>query len=121
HHMALTVAHDGTIYATILYPFTLLRIDAFKQPPAPPSPASESLRGSLDSCEQVGRSLPHITRVAERIAERHAAGGLIGFPFEGQALAQELWGRSGGIMHVGFTRPWKEERSEAERANDIAI
>ena len=26
-HMALLVARDGTIYATILYPFTLLRID----------------------------------------------------------------------------------------------
>jgi len=29
-HMALMVAHDGAIYATILYPFTLLRIEAIK-------------------------------------------------------------------------------------------
>lgn len=28
HHMALTVARDSTIYATILYPFTLLKIDS---------------------------------------------------------------------------------------------
>lgn len=27
HHMALIAAHDGTLYATILYPFTLLKID----------------------------------------------------------------------------------------------
>jgi hypothetical protein len=34
--MALCVAHDGTIYATILYPFTLLQITAFRPPAAPP-------------------------------------------------------------------------------------
>jgi formylglycine-generating enzyme required for sulfatase activity len=28
HHMACTVAHDGTIYVTITYPFTLLRVPA---------------------------------------------------------------------------------------------
>lgn len=27
HHMALTMAQDGTLYATVLAPFTLLRID----------------------------------------------------------------------------------------------
>lgn len=26
HHMAMIVAHDGTVYVTILYPFTLLKI-----------------------------------------------------------------------------------------------
>lgn len=30
HHMALTVARDGTVYITILYPFTLLRIEPAK-------------------------------------------------------------------------------------------
>ncbi len=30
HHMALIVARDGTIYVTIICPFTLLRIDAFR-------------------------------------------------------------------------------------------
>jgi hypothetical protein len=28
HHMACAVAHDGTIYVTIIYPFTLLRVPA---------------------------------------------------------------------------------------------
>jgi len=26
-HMALAMAKDGTLYATIIYPFTLLKID----------------------------------------------------------------------------------------------
>lgn len=30
HHMALMVVHDGTVYVTILYPFTLLKIDPIK-------------------------------------------------------------------------------------------
>jgi hypothetical protein len=31
-HMALIAAHDGTLYTTILYPFTLLKIDGYKLP-----------------------------------------------------------------------------------------
>jgi hypothetical protein len=31
HHMAMIVGKDGTIYVTILYPFTLLKIDAYRQ------------------------------------------------------------------------------------------
>ena len=30
HHLAMSVAHDGTIYVTILYPFTLLQITQFR-------------------------------------------------------------------------------------------
>jgi hypothetical protein len=33
-HMALLAARDGTLYATIIYPFTLLKIDGYKLPPA---------------------------------------------------------------------------------------
>lgn len=33
-HMAMIVGHDNTIYVTILYPFTLLRIDQFRLRPA---------------------------------------------------------------------------------------
>jgi len=32
HHLALTVARDGTCYVTILYPFTLLRIEGVARP-----------------------------------------------------------------------------------------
>jgi hypothetical protein len=31
HHMALIVARDGTVYVTILYPFTLLRVELAKR------------------------------------------------------------------------------------------
>jgi len=31
-HMALLAARDGTLYATILYPFTLLKIDGYRRP-----------------------------------------------------------------------------------------
>ncbi|MGI8604226.1 MAG: hypothetical protein ACR2OZ_14715 [Verrucomicrobiales bacterium] len=31
-HMALLAAQDGTLYATVLYPFTLLQIDKYKTP-----------------------------------------------------------------------------------------
>jgi len=27
HHMALIAGHDGSVYVTVLYPFTLLRIE----------------------------------------------------------------------------------------------
>ncbi len=32
HHLAMIVARDGTIYVTILYPFTLLKVDGFRPP-----------------------------------------------------------------------------------------
>src|SRR5206468_10426645 len=90
-------------------------------PPAKKSPVSQTLQKSIDACNAAKRALPQITTIAETIARRHEAGGLIGFPFESQSLPVELWGRAGGIMHVGFTQPWKKDRSESERANDIAI
>jgi hypothetical protein len=30
HHMALNVAHDGTAYVTVIYPFTLLRVEPLR-------------------------------------------------------------------------------------------
>lgn len=36
-HMAMIVAHDGTVYVTIIYPFTLLKID-----PLPAAPAKDA-------------------------------------------------------------------------------
>jgi hypothetical protein len=32
-HMALIATRDGTVYATILYPYTLLKMDGYKLPP----------------------------------------------------------------------------------------
>jgi hypothetical protein len=120
-HMALLAARDGTLYATIIYPFTLLKIDAYKFPAPAPSAAAtylDTLQRKLDEGE--GR-LPEIASLAERIAERHLRGGLIGFPWIGSTLEQELIGRSGGLMHIGFDRCWKAERTAEEKANDVVI
>lgn len=72
-------------------------------------------------CDRAERRLADLTRIAEIVADRHIAGGLIGFAFEEQALAMELWGRSGSMMHLGFTRPWKKNRTEEEKGKDVAI
>jgi len=126
-HQALTIAQDGTLYATILYPFTLLRIDAAK-PEAkvvpvdqPTGAARRYLSFMLESCDMIETALTNVTRVAEIAADRHLRGGMIGFPFNYQGLQGELWGRSGGLVHIGFGRPFKKDRTEDEKRNDMAI
>lgn len=122
HHMALTAAHDGTLYATFLGPFTLLRIDGYKLPPRPPSAAATFLQSAVAACDRAEANVPELSRIAEVIAQRHLAGGLIGFPFQNtQPLAAEMWGRSGGLVHVGFDRPFKASRSEEEKTKDVAL
>ncbi len=59
--------------------------------------------------------------MAELVAARHVAGGVIGFAFNGQTLQQELFGRSGGMVHVGFERPFSQNRTDAEKARDVGI
>jgi hypothetical protein len=120
-HMALLAARDGTLYATILYPFTLLKIDGYKIPAPPPNPAATYLGALERKLEESAARLPEITQLAERLAERHLRGGIIGFPWIGSTLEQELIGRSGGVMHVGFDRAWKKERTAEDKANDMII
>ena len=120
-HMAMIVTRDGTIYVTIIYPFTLLRIDRYKPVPQPPSPAGRQIDKALASCDRMGRLMQQITSVAETVAKRHMEGGLIGFPLPAQALALELYGRSGGIVHVGFDRPFKKDRTARQKARDVGI
>lgn len=121
HHMAMAAASDGTIYVTIICPFTLLRIDAFRRPESPPSPAGAYIRRALDFCDAAEQRMPEFTRIAEVAADRHIAGGLLGFPWNGQTLQAELMGRSGGLVHTGFERPFKKDRTDAERASDVAV
>src|SRR5688500_14061968 len=89
------------------------------------SPAQEYIRAARKACDNAERQVPRMTRVAEIVADRYIAGGLIGFPrlawYQGQGLEEELWGRSGQIVHVSFDRPYKLERSEAEKANDVLL
>ena len=120
-HMALIAARDGTLYATILYPFTLLKMDGFKVPAPTASAASRYLDALDRKLGEASARIPEITKLAERIAERHERGGLIGFPWIGTTLEQELMGRAGGLMHIGFDRAWKKERTAEEKANDVVI
>ena len=120
-HMALIATRDGTLYATTIYPFTLMEMDGYKLPAPQPSAASRYLDTLGRKLDEAAARVPEITKLAERIAERHERGGLIGFPWIGTTLEQELMGRAGGLMHIGFDRPWKKERSAEEKANDVAI
>ncbi|MBN2405616.1 MAG: hypothetical protein JXE06_08550 [Coriobacteriia bacterium] len=121
-HLAMTVTADNTVYVTILYPFTLLRIDQFREARREaPSPAERYIDFALGACDRVEKDLPRITKVAELMAKRHLAGGMIGFIQNNHPLVPELYGRSGGIMHIGFDRCWKPERSKQETVNDMAL
>jgi hypothetical protein len=121
HHMALIVARDGTIYITVIAPFTLLKVEAVKPPVAAATPAERYIDEALKACDRIEADLPRITATAETIADRVLRGGQIGFPQIRQTLGVELWGRSGGIMHVGFDRSWKPSRTDAEKSLDILI
>lgn len=123
-HMGLIVAQDNTIYATILYPYTLLRIDAFRPPPPAPqtdSPADQVLDGVLELCDEAEGRLPLAVRAGETIAERHLKGGAIGMWWENGCLGPELYGRAGNLVNIGFDRAWTTNRSDAEKAQNVAL
>ena len=123
NHMALIATRDNTLYATIIYPFTLLKIDAYRTEPPAPRPAQKYLRSIHQHLDRIEKNLPQFTELGERAAERYERGGLVGFHWLGATLEQELIGRSGGLMHVGFDRPWKDKalRTDKEKAHDMAV
>jgi hypothetical protein len=123
NHMALIATRDNTLYATIIYPFTLLKIDAFRIKPKAPGPAEKYLHSIHQHIDRIGNNLPQFTELGERTAQRYEQGGLVGFHWLGATLEQELIGRSGGLMHIGFDRPWKDKkfRTDAEKAHDMAV
>ena len=120
-HMALIAARDGTLYATVIYPFTLLKIDGYRQPGPPPSPAGRYIEALKEKLDEAAVRLPDLTAVAVRLADRYDRGGLIGFPWIGSTLEQELFGRAGGLMHIGFDRGWKSQRTAEEKALDVVV
>ncbi len=122
-HMAMIAAHDGTLYVTVLYPFTLLKIEDFKIPEKTTSQAARQYcQAVLDACDAVESNLKKISEVAETVAQRHMKGGLIGFhPIVYQGLQDELWGRSGGMVNMGFDRPFKKDRTPEEKKLDVSI
>ena len=123
NHMALIATRDNTLYATIIYPFTLLKIDAFRTKPQAASPSKKYLRSIHQHIDRIEKNLPQFTELGEKTAEKYERGGLVGFHWLGATLEQELIGRSGGLMHIGFDRPWKDKklRTEAEKAHDMAV
>jgi hypothetical protein len=68
-HMALLAARDGSLYVTIIYPFTLLKIDAFCPEPPKPTAAQQYLRAALEACDRIEADLDRLTAVGEEIAE----------------------------------------------------
>jgi len=126
-HMAMIATRDGVLYATVLYPFTLLRIEQFKiqktlKSGDPGYAMEQYCKAVCDACDMVESNLEKITSVAEFVADRHLKGGLIGFaPIVYQGLQDELWGRSGGILHIGFDRPFKKDRTSEEKKLDVSI
>jgi len=86
--------------------------------------AQAYIRRALNRMDGSEIKMPAITRLAERMAKRHLAGGAIGFIggyYEGSGLHAELEGRSGGLMNMGFDRVWTKERTAEQKANDMAI
>lgn len=122
-HMAMIAARDGTLYATILYPFTLIKIEDFRIQEKSTNPAAKKYCSAvLDACDAVESNLKKFSEIAEIVAERHIKGGLIGFyPIVYQGLQDELWGRSGGMVNMGFDRPFKKDRTSEEKKQDVSI
>lgn len=120
-HMALIATRDGTLYGTTIYPFTLMRMEGCKLPPPAPCAASQYLDALKVKLDQTAARLQGITKLAELMADRYERGGLLGFPWIGSTLEQELYGRAGGLMHIGLDRPWKAERTKEEQALDAMI
>jgi hypothetical protein len=118
-HMGLIAAHDGTLYATVLYPYTLLRIERYKLPAPKPTAAATYLEALAGKLVETRARVPELAKLAEELAERHLRGGVIKFPWIGSTLEQELSGRSGGMMHTGHGPKPEKERTAEEKAADV--
>jgi len=119
YNQGLIVTQNNTVYATFLYPYTLLRIDGFATLPAAATPATDYVNFALRQCSAIETNMPAITEVAEKVARRHLNGGAFVLPWNSQSLQQEIVGRAGGIINMA--NEWKKDRTDAEKANDIAI
>ena len=80
------------------------------------SPSAQYRDMALHVCDHAEKNLSKFSRIGEIVAKRHIDGGLIGFPTGGQCIEQELMGRSGCLVHMGFDRPFKSIRTKQEKA-----
>jgi hypothetical protein len=91
----------------------------------PATPAGEYAAFVLQSCDEVQERIPELTTLAERVAEMHAGGGVLGVIWEPpnatgpQGPQYEIKGRSGGLGAFDVSLPKK--MAEAERTKDVAI
>jgi len=75
----------------------------------------------LAECDKALTNINAYVAIGEKIAERHIKGGAIGTYWGNQSLGPELYGRSGGMVNIGFDRIWKKERTPEEEALDTAL
>ena len=129
-HQGMIAGRDGTLYAMLTSPFSVLKVDDYRVPAAPPTPAQIWLTSALGQCDRIQKNMPEITKVAEAVAQRYLAGGRLdcilnsnnGWP--GQGPQSEITGRSGGIMDLGchyVPDPVDTVRPAADQANDVII
>ena len=78
------------------------------------SPAKIYCDYAVQQCDLIEQRLPEFTTVAEVVAQRHLKGGVIGFaPANYQPLGEEMTGRAGGLVNLGFDRVWTTDRTAA--------
>jgi hypothetical protein len=129
-NQGLIAGRDGTLYAMLISPFAVLKIDDYRVPPVAATPSELWLDATLDICDRAETQMPEITRIAEEVAARYEAGGRLdvilnsnnGWP--GQGPQAELTGRSGGMIDLGARyTPDREKpgRTAEEAANDVII
>lgn len=129
-HQAMIAGRDGSLYVTLLSPFAVLKIDDYRIPAPPRTPARRWMEFTLQECDRIEKNMPVITRIAEVVAQRYIAGGRLdvimnsnnGWP--GQGPQGEITGRSGGIIDLGarwVPDPEDLTRPAADRANDVII
>lgn len=65
------------------------------------------------------KNLGELSRVANIVAMRHIAGGVITWPWNSQGLQQEMAGRSGGMVNFGPDRAWKDRKATGDAQNIV--
>jgi hypothetical protein len=94
-------------------------------PPQAPHPPGAAVQDYIDfakrACARVKGDIPKITHIAEICAQRHIRGGHLRLTWNSQGFVDEIWGRSGGLVHLGDGREFKSDRTPQERSQDIVF
>ena len=83
--------------------------------------AQQYIEFAKRACARVRGDIPKITRIAEICAQRHIRGGHLRLSWNSQGFVDEIWGRSGGMVHLGDGREFKSDRTPEERSQDIVF